>query len=440
MGNTCFMSCILQVLVHNPAFQAYFLHGGHERCPDVESSAAVATSTANGDAAPAPAANRSATPPPSSSTRAEQEPCLACEMGVIFASMFANDENDAVVPHRMLYATWKFADRLAGYEQQDAHEFLMVLLDALALHVDKSRPRSSSILKDDGKVDPKTLLEQRRNFVHEVFCGSLKSELVCQVCGHTSTTREPFLDLSLALCRAKQPSSTNDNQDITTRSSMEPVKIEDCLSRFTSAETLPELAWCPACAGDVKRTKQLSIEKLPNVLVVHLKRFDALRDRKICDPVSFPLQGLDLSPQLSPFCRKSDVDRTKHSFDLAAVVNHDGGDLARGHYTCFVKEGGKWFVCDDTKVSPVQPDEVAKSQGYILFYVRSDLANLRTTQLTAQLQKFTAPGSVERCDKDQPSKPAGSTPTAPCRTSTPLDQHSAALLSQYQTQKQKTSH
>ncbi len=39
MGSTCFMSCILQVLLHTPLLRAFFLGGGHMRpfCKSIES-------------------------------------------------------------------------------------------------------------------------------------------------------------------------------------------------------------------------------------------------------------------------------------------------------------------------------------------------------------------------------------------------------------------
>lgn len=37
----------------------------------------------------------------------------------------------AIVPHQLLYSMWQHAQHLAGYDQQDAHEFFMGLLDGI---------------------------------------------------------------------------------------------------------------------------------------------------------------------------------------------------------------------------------------------------------------------------------------------------------------------
>ena len=62
--------------------------------------------------------------------------CLACDMDDFFTVMYQPHRPDgvttsALVPHRLLYSMWQHALHLAGYEQQDAHEFFMGLLDGI---------------------------------------------------------------------------------------------------------------------------------------------------------------------------------------------------------------------------------------------------------------------------------------------------------------------
>ena len=42
-----------------------------------------------------------------------------------------------LVPSNLLYAVWAHADYMAGYDQQDAHEFLIALLDGIGSHLEK---------------------------------------------------------------------------------------------------------------------------------------------------------------------------------------------------------------------------------------------------------------------------------------------------------------
>ena len=58
--------------------------------------------------------------------------------------------------------------------------------------------------------------------------------------------------------------------------------ISDCFARFSAMENLTARMACDSCsAASVYKTKQMSFCSLPRVLVLHLKRFDAMADKKI---------------------------------------------------------------------------------------------------------------------------------------------------------------
>ena len=56
--------------------------------------------------------------------------CMACEMDYLFTQVFSGVKTP-FTPHHFLHAIWKYANYFAGYEQQDAHEFLIFLLNAI---------------------------------------------------------------------------------------------------------------------------------------------------------------------------------------------------------------------------------------------------------------------------------------------------------------------
>ncbi|CAM9576922.1 unnamed protein product [Choristocarpus tenellus] len=144
---------------------------------------------------------------------------------------------------------------------------------------------------------------------------------------------------------------------------------------------------CDACAAPMAKTKQMSFCSLPRVLVLHLKRFDALADKKIEDFVRFPARDLDMGRYLTGWSDgvpNANNPLTKGGegkeggggapppflpYDLFAVVNHTG-TMSQGHYTAFVREVGRWFRFDDTWVTEVDEEEVLGSKAYILFYMR----------------------------------------------------------------------
>ncbi|GAB0096885.1 Ubiquitin carboxyl-terminal hydrolase [Sergentomyia squamirostris] len=82
--------------------------------------------------------------------------------------------------------------------------------------------------------------------------------------------------------------------------------LEQCLDHYTKAETLStEDAWrCPHCQKYLPVVKTLGLWSLPDILVIHFKRFrqQHLREpqaAKLTTMVKFPLTGFDMSPHLA---------------------------------------------------------------------------------------------------------------------------------------------
>lgn len=114
------------------------------------------------------------------------------------------------------------------------------------------------------------------------------------------------------------------------------------------------------------------------VLVVHLKRFSynsRLRD-KLTATVDFPLEGLDLNSYVLT------EQKVPPIYDLYAVSNHMGG-LGGGHYTAYVKHLNReqWYCFDDSRVYPIEEDQVVSSNAYMLFYQRRTEAKVRENQV-----------------------------------------------------------
>jgi ubiquitin C-terminal hydrolase len=78
------------------------------------------------------------------------------------------------------------------------------------------------------------------------------------------------------------------------------VSLARCVDVFNTKEQLGEndLWYCNICREHVQATKKLDLWKLPDILVIHLKRFSyknrSFRD-KLDTLVDYPLEGLDLS-------------------------------------------------------------------------------------------------------------------------------------------------
>ncbi|CCX34548.1 Similar to Ubiquitin carboxyl-terminal hydrolase 4; acc. no. B2GUZ1 [Pyronema omphalodes CBS 100304] len=147
------------------------------------------------------------------------------------------------------------------------------------------------------------------------------------------------------------------------------IKLEDCLDEFAKEEVLSaEDPWyCPRCKEHRRASKKFELWKVPEILVMHMKRFSNSRSfrEKIEAQVYCPIEGLDLSDRVGVTDGKSMI------YDLIAVDNHYGG-LGGGHYTAYVKNwcDGKWYYCDDGSVRESNASAVVTPAAYLLFYRR----------------------------------------------------------------------
>ncbi|XP_042576555.1 ubiquitin carboxyl-terminal hydrolase 31-like isoform X3 [Cyprinus carpio] len=167
--------------------------------------------------------------------------------------------------------------------------------------------------------------------------------------------------------------------------------LAQCFQLYTKEEQLaPDDAWrCPHCRQLQQGRIKLSLWTLPDVLILHLKRFRQEGDRrvKMQNMVRFPLIGMDMAPHVvkrsqsswslpshwSPWRRPYGLGRNPddYLYDLYAVCNHHG-NMHRGHYTAYCKNSidGQWYCFDDSEVQPVADEDVCQQTAYILFYQR----------------------------------------------------------------------
>jgi len=147
------------------------------------------------------------------------------------------------------------------------------------------------------------------------------------------------------------------------------ISLSECLKLYTSQEKLgADDAWyCPNCQKHQQATKKFDLWSLPEVLVIHLKRFTYNRywRDKIDTVIDFPTKGLDMTQY---------VINSQHGvaiYDLLAVSNHYGG-MGGGHYTAYGKNkiDGNWYYFDDSSVTQTNEEAVVTKAAYVLFYQR----------------------------------------------------------------------
>eukprot|EP01112_Ceratiomyxa_fruticulosa_P022691 TRINITY_DN839_c0_g1_i26.p1 TRINITY_DN839_c0_g1~~TRINITY_DN839_c0_g1_i26.p1 ORF type:complete len:831 (-),score=158.18 TRINITY_DN839_c0_g1_i26:70-2562(-) len=259
--------------------------------------------------------------------------------------------------------------------------------------------------------------KQFKSIISDIFEGALLSKAKCLNCGKTSPTRDKSWNLTVSIPtkkivrpddknaqkeKSKQSwfSSVTDFVGITSRT----VSLEDCLYSFCSVEGLTgqDQYRCEFCKALHDSEKCLSIVSLPEILVIHIKRFryDSYFANKLSNHVAFPLEGLDMSP----FCAApGDLDATKdnvnsvgHLYDLIGIISHSGV-LGGGHYVSYAKHKRtkKWHNFNDNYVSEIPEQEILNVQAYVLFYHRRIPKRLEEER--KRVKELRAHSSVEVC-------------------------------------------
>lgn len=175
LGNTCFMNSILQCLMCNSELNNYIL----------EKKWIYTVNTLN----------------------------YACKGRLIFqyfallnqALCHSANPPASINPIGIKEAIQKFCKTFAGYQQQDAQEFLSFFLDALHEDLNEILKKPyHELCESDSKSDEEKALESwnfhiSRNFskIVELFFGQFFTQIQCPDCPRISTTFDPFDTISL---------------------------------------------------------------------------------------------------------------------------------------------------------------------------------------------------------------------------------------------------
>jgi len=191
--------------------------------------------------------------------------------------------------------------------------------------------------------------------------------------------------------------------------------LEDALDAYMEPEKLEGYHYTDDVRGvtmEVQAVKHTSIEALPKVLVLHLKRFayDSSQARKLDKFIPFP-QKLTIKKHF--LSNDKVAPENKRVYSLCSVVEHHGKVAVKGHYTCDINKsllfvtpvtaaaaaaaaaagrtpaggggggssssssggggggGAEWLNFDDQIVRRVSGKDVQSRLAYLLFYVQN---------------------------------------------------------------------
>ncbi|KAK1258784.1 Ubiquitin carboxyl-terminal hydrolase 15 [Acorus gramineus] len=173
--------------------------------------------------------------------------CLLCELEQHVTMLL--EGGGPLSPSRLLSNMRNIGCRMGGGNQEDAHEFLRLLLMSMQTICLEGLGGENQV---DSRVQETTLIQQ-------IFGGRLRSKVKCLRCHHESECYENIMDLTLEILDWVE-------------------SLEDALAQFTAAEDLDgeNMYRCGRCATYVRARKQLSVHEAPNILTIVLKRFQVM--------------------------------------------------------------------------------------------------------------------------------------------------------------------
>jgi len=245
-------------------------------------------------------------------------------------------------------------------DQNDAHEFLVFIFDKLNEEIlklctshnfydDINRTKDDETEWEEVKKGGKrmkqvnTVNSFKTSIIGQLFQGVLKHELEAKGNSLSKCTIEPFFVLSLDF---------GENS------------IDSCFTKFFSKRKIE------ATNSTNVFYQKSYIEKLPEVLIIHLKAFyfdkNTKKIVKITKEIDYSstlkLNESFISPSMQSAYKKI-------HYELVSVIIHKGTKASEGHYICFCKDDkNNWWNLDDKKVLKVDEDSILKFRPYILFY------------------------------------------------------------------------
>lgn len=256
LGNSCYLSSVIQCLFSLPEFQRRYYHPGDK--PPLSEAPAADFETQLRKLADGIISGRY--------SRADEKTLASGEPREVL-------HQKGLAPSMFKHLIGRDHVEFSTMRQQDAFEFLLHVFK----HVSLSKHPS-------GLINP-----------IESFRFSMEQRLQCSGCRRVRYRLDEQDNISIPVpSRRLAHSDHTDDSD-----SFEPVTLFDCLDAFTSEETVD--LRCTSCDGQKKFSKRSAFRTMPAELVINARRFELVNwvPTKLNIPVDVNDEPLDLSRYLS---------------------------------------------------------------------------------------------------------------------------------------------
>ncbi|KAL3278061.1 hypothetical protein HHI36_013406 [Cryptolaemus montrouzieri] len=394
MGNTCYLNCVLYTLRFAPTF----LHNLHHLIGDLalvnsrlnQNRAKTSSLGRNIGALSGPNSRSS-----SSSTSSKDLFTVASDIPkskvqivterlhdlfITMHNLELKESTDPYQPVALLHAVREANTIFEGNHQQDAHELLLYLLDNIRETCDflsaqlqhnpdllnepecasssssgkiwgvrrswkKNQVKKEKVSKepineegvngsivtevDDSEGGASNEVTHRKigyNFLAEDFEGITLVRTKCLECESVTERKEPFYDIPVPIL------NDDDSAEIDGISPSE-VYRRACVTSEKLCDANKYL--CEKCERYNEASREVLFERLPNMMILQLKRFNTSTSgvHKVNTYLPTPLE-LDC---FCESCCNSEDEEFPHYYRLCCIIMHLGGTMASGHYITYVK-------------------------------------------------------------------------------------------------------
>ncbi|XP_044259718.1 ubiquitin carboxyl-terminal hydrolase 1 [Tribolium madens] len=393
MGNTCFLNSVLYTLRYAPTF----LHNLHHLIGDLalvssrlsQTKAKTSSLGRNVGAITGPSSRSTSSKDLLSLSTSDIIPKSKVqivteklhELYVTMHNLEVKESNDAYQPVALLQAIREANSIFEGNHQQDAHELLVYLLDNIRetcdlltqqvqqnpdllteteiipspnsskiwsvrrswkiTHKKKEKNAKEAISEEqvngssvtdtedacsvDGGGDNIAKKKLGYNFVAEDFEGVTLRRTKCLECESVTERKEPFYDIPVPISVKDTEFEPDTASEIYRKACVTSEKLCDANKYL-----------CEKCQRYNEASRDVLFEKLPNIMVLQLKRFttSSAGVQKVNTYLPTPLE---MACFCESCCNVEEDETPPHRYRLCCVIMHLGASMASGHYIAYVK-------------------------------------------------------------------------------------------------------
>ena len=310
LGNTCYLNATIQLLSH--IFELNFYIKEHNQVTDIPDS------------------------------------ILVKEWFDLYNLMWS--KNCTISPNRFVYNVKELSkiknSEFSNDNQNDAVEYFYFVIDCIHnsynLINDIQLKRTNNIFINNA-ID--TYETKNKSIIHSLFTSFTLTNYTNQYTNEDEFNKiEPCFTIELSI-----PHNSTSIVNVT---------LKECFEETFKIEHMQDL-WLDDKTGIRKKIKkQTYLCYLPDILVIHLKRwnYDLRKNNTI---VSFD-ENINIF-EYTIYNEKDDCN-----YELFGIINHQGNVLG-GHYFSYIKKQN-WYSFDDSTITKIEPSTIINNKNYCLFY------------------------------------------------------------------------